>query len=1561
MDVKSDTLIGGQTGEVGITGLSSENKVTFSSISDAANWVSDRVGASGAPAGLSAASCYSEMACNAVLLYPNLKEDQQFLAWKAAVDSQESNPPDNGDSKLVSFQPLKKEKSEDVTGDSLKGMNLPTRANMVVKQHSDALPINFAHIATGGNLYHIRNIHPFHGVLFTPVPFRGDATKRVLPIREHCNHVILLGNRGKTVANHNLLNPDLGKHGTDVRSSRKYMVTTDYDPRRCDLTCRHIKMDGEKVGHAQFEKNAAKKPSTEITPSMPVGFHEGKALMGDELAKSLGFEERQVTICPPHMSTKGDREWRAEAASRKMVNPFLKLFPARYALPLPRHGVQGISFNEYLTKVVVAEELDPDKQRDSIEISEDGATTAAEVETPVDVGNAESMEDWTAVSMKKRRNSSVQDRRSSLNYNPSNKFTILEQDADGLPLEGVKEEEMEKIPRGTGGAWKWNPISLFSQGVACLRSLVGILFKEEIATTIPEKEDEDKSVALKKSNRTELDEISVNNKKQGKDSTSKEWKDTQRFLKKQSKKSPVVTKVQGSVMELCSILQKGSSCSEFRMEEDEKEEIARRRRAQRRKMMQRGSRRHRRRAAAHRRAKSSLFRQVKQHQLAEKKMDVPELAKDKPNPLLSAHEKGPTRSAVFNQKDVAKAQRFSFYRNTAWTFRGANKGGGPVSGAGNWEGYSSNPQDKIPIPIGKPTTQWQPLESDRDYFDREHAIYKEETAATVIQSWWRMIRQKLLYKQYKEALRRVVKVQAVVRGFVARSTYPRKLLAAQKLRATLNLQNWFQMLLQRKKYREDVKKVIKIQSAFRGMLQRQKFLLMKAAATGIQGEEIEIEEDTLKRDKMNKLADPVSMSADEKELRRAAKEHRQEKMDQELAQTLAMRAQNLKRYRLGKRPPWFSPEFKKTFKRLCGWSRQYGGLKAGNEDSLQQPSPKVVPQTDSQGQSSGHVQYLNPATMSCKELRDLLSAHGISMPMKTGKERLVEKYWQQLFIQALDLMEKNPAQLEKTMTDLGIDCPKRTDRRRTVFTNFFKKSSAGIKNRIIAYLYDLPTNNDALKSETKDTEEFQDKSSSSQYVSAPESQSSEASANQAQNDINANLYRHPSKEATLDAAETAEETRQDRSYSSQYVSAPETQSSVTAHGSDESNVYITPPLSSPPYFSCSTGQEASTPATDFTSGAEDSFFDLRSPRSKRRRTQFPESSPLDTSMDLRAHPTEADPPSQICDNDILFDAPPFDPSAIFEGEPDPEDNAGAEEEDDENEHVEAMDVDEDNDPASPLSQADSNSEAFNVWLAAVRQNDRTIDTPQLGLLTFPEVRELSETLGVTLPQRQKAKYNQYFNAVANTLLKRYMTDLPLSFVDHLLETYKLKAQTAYDRRPGQVIGEFKRSSAPVKTEILNHIVKHWRDAAAAPTTAPGGQQTARGVRERALPTPCQPVSAPKVKLDTADLKTVEESCMILQQLRKQRLAQQLGKYKVLPTEEADREEAQPAEMLPDSWGTLGDIDNIFSILSQPSQDEHDDDHNIGSQASSHQVISFFHSHSFNYNAFMFPRCLSIRK
>ena len=104
------------------------------------------------------------------------------------------------------------------------------------------------------------------------------------------------------------------------------------------------------------------------------------------------------------------------------------------------------------------------------------------------------------------------------------------------------------------------------------------------------------------------------------------------------------------------------------------------------------------------------------------------------------------------------------------------------------------------------------------------------------------------------------------------------------------------------------------------------------------------------------------------------------------------------------------------------------------------------------------------------------------------------------------------------------------------------------------------------------------------------------------------------------------------------------------------------------------------------------------------------------------------------------------------------------------------------------------------------------------------------------------------------------------------------------------------------------------------------------------------MSAPKVKLDSADLKSVEEYGIILTELRKQRLARQLGKYKVLPTEAADKEEVQPTEMQPDSWGTLGDIDDIFSMLSQPSRDEqedddNDDDYNIGSQASSHQVIS----------------------
>ena len=615
-------------------------------------------------------------------------------------------------------------------------------------------------------------------------------------------------------------------------------------------------------------------------------------------------------------------------------------------------------------------------------------------------------------------------------------------------------------------------------------------------------------------------------------------------------------------------------------------------------------------------------------------------------------------------------------------------------------------------------------------------------------------------------------------------------------------------------------------------------------------------------------------------------------------------------------------------KQGCQSQSSKGGVKGdvqGREESYgrrlnkEQSSKNLVAEdaTDQlPGSNTGHGQYLNPATMSCQDLRDFLVKRGISLGYRLSKDQLVDKFRLKMFTDALCILEKDPQQLGKAMDDLGIPCPKRADRRKNAFLKHFKSAAAN-KKQIIAHLY-------------------------------------------------------PSTEDTLEA-EATETTQQDQLDESQYVSVPETQSSDTAHSSTqfasaESNVYVTPPSTGTPYFSCSPDCQASTQATGFTSGPDDISLDLGSPRPKRCRTQFPESSPLPTrssstvsmDTDLGAYPTEADPASQIYNNDVLFDAPPFDPSAIFEGTPQPEDNAGedVESEEDDNEHVEAMNIDEDNDPGSPMSQADSNSDAFNVWLSAVCRNDLTVDTPQLGLLTFPEIRQLAETLEVNLNDN----YLQNVNAVANALLLRYMMDLPSSFVDHLLETYKLNAHNASKRRVLQVMGEFKRSSAPVKTEMLNRIVKHWRDAAAAPMSAPGGQQTARGVRERLLPTPCEPVSALKVKLDSADLKTVEENCTILWQLRKQRLARQLGKYKVLPNEAADVEEAEPAEMLPDSWGTLDDINDIFSMLSQPSRDGHDnDDHNIGSQASSHQVISFFHSPSPNYNAFMPPRCLSIRR
>ena len=374
-----------------------------------------------------------------------------------------------------------------------------------------------------------------------------------------------------------------------------------------------------------------------------------------------------------------------------------------------------------------------------------------------------------------------------------------------------------------------------------------------------------------------------------------------------------------------------------------------------------------------------------------------------------------------------------------------------------------------------------------------------------------------------------------------------------------------------------------------------------------------------------------------------------------------------------------------------------------------------------------------------------------------------------------------------------------------------------------------------------------------------------------------------SKEDSPQAEGMDTETSIDQTESSQYASAPEILSSAdnasTLYASAESSLYVTPPSPASSFFSCCPEEQGSTQS------ASQTF------------------------------------------NDILMDAPPIDPSVIFDT-----DNV--------------LDADD--------SDSDSDS-TFNTWLAAVRKNDNTVEIPPLGLFSFAQMRDLAKVLGVSLTQSDKQNYSvRNLNTVANALLVHYMKNIPLNVVNTLLDFYKLKPHSGINRRFLQVSGHFKSSAAHIKTEMLNFLVEHWREASAASRLPEGGGQQGERDRGCLLPTPCKPVTAPKAKPDGEELKTVEECAVILERQRKERLRCQLAQYNVLPA--ADRPDLPPAQVedhVADSWGNLEDMDDILSMMCQVEEGDEDACSlrtDTESQASSRQVtsLSFLSSNSFHH-------------
>ena len=129
------------------TGLYTNTKVMFSTIDAAADWVAHRVKAFSTPAGLTAATSFAELSSNALLIYPSLQEDEDFLAWKLAVTNQEDIPPNQDDSEPVDIRLSAEKEADAITGETV------TSVKDMMNQGPKALSTNGARAKSGGKQF----------------------------------------------------------------------------------------------------------------------------------------------------------------------------------------------------------------------------------------------------------------------------------------------------------------------------------------------------------------------------------------------------------------------------------------------------------------------------------------------------------------------------------------------------------------------------------------------------------------------------------------------------------------------------------------------------------------------------------------------------------------------------------------------------------------------------------------------------------------------------------------------------------------------------------------------------------------------------------------------------------------------------------------------------------------------------------------------------------------------------------------------------------------------------------------------------------------------------------------------------------------------------------------------------------------------------------------------------------------------------------------------------------------------------------------------------------------
>ena len=98
---------------------------TFTSMDSAAAWITEKAGAPGILSGLTASTCFEEMSSIALMTYPKLKQDEDFMAWNHAVNQ------DAGREPMFCIQP-KEDKSETV-------LNAPNGLQASMKKGADVV------------------------------------------------------------------------------------------------------------------------------------------------------------------------------------------------------------------------------------------------------------------------------------------------------------------------------------------------------------------------------------------------------------------------------------------------------------------------------------------------------------------------------------------------------------------------------------------------------------------------------------------------------------------------------------------------------------------------------------------------------------------------------------------------------------------------------------------------------------------------------------------------------------------------------------------------------------------------------------------------------------------------------------------------------------------------------------------------------------------------------------------------------------------------------------------------------------------------------------------------------------------------------------------------------------------------------------------------------------------------------------------------------------------------------------------------------------------------------